>query len=597
MGLARNLVTPSQPPFELVIWVRPTSPNSWNREDRIMRVFCPVHRKSFSAPRRNPIRCENKAHVLGELDFEGRASEPASICWEYCCNCEHFWPGDFDHDQCPVCNRQISARYLCDQCYTFSLESLTPAAVKNFTLTTEGAPYPACPGCLQETATDVFLQEHQCPRLGASFITGLRSCPICKDLIEKLPSFPTSNAEYLRQVKTHKNVGLDYEKDMLVEAEGGEFVLITHRNEPNQPILLPRLVRFTKREDFYESYQDYYHCLSPSEGEVIIIRPAVVEPVEGGWKLQEAGILQVDRKLARAEEESRPSDRIAREHRSLATAQVKSKCFSCGAALEPQHLSEWDFCWNCGEPLASGKDSSGKFPDEDTLVPSQDKQTPAAQPAPSSFLLSILEPAVPEPDLPSANAKAGRLLLIGLIGLVVIGAIIWLILRSASPVQPGNVTNTQQADAAAPSAATAPTPARTPTTRPEDDEILTIRKSVESLEGAPTSERLRIIEELQAAERKYSADYRFPYERAKLSIKGVVAHDEAFTALLAAAERAMSTGKAKEMLSDLMTDKDTYFWKTSRGHEEWNRLVEALKNEDRRILRDLATGIEKKAQH
>jgi hypothetical protein len=51
------------------------------------------------------------------------------------------------------------------------------------------------------------------------------------------------------------------------------------------------------------------------------------------------------------------------------------------------------------------------------------------------------------------------------------------------------------------------------------------------------------------------------------------------------------------MLSDLMTDKDTYFWKTSRGHEEWNLLVEALKNEDRRILKALSTSLEKKAQH
>ncbi len=82
-----------------------------------------------------------------------------------------------------------------------------------------------------------------------------------------------------------------------------------------------------------------------------------------------------------------------------------------------------------------------------------------------------------------------------------------------------------------------------------------------------------------------------------MSIKGVVAHDEAFAALLAAAERAMSTGKAKEMLGDLMTDKDTYFRKTSRGHDEWNLLVEALKNQDRRILRDLTTRLEKEAQH
>ncbi len=230
------------------------------------------------------------------------------------------------------------------------------------------------------------------------------------------------------------------------------------------------------------------------------------------------------------------------------------------------------------------------------MVPSQD--TPTSSPiSPSHFRLSILETAVPEPDSSSGKVKAGRLVLIGLIGLVVIGSIVGLVLWSRSQAGSVNVLDGQEADAAARSTATAPSPAQTPTTRPEDDEILTIREKVESVASAPPSERLRIIEELQAAERKYSADYRFPYERAKLSIKGVIAHDKAFAALLAAAERAMSTGKAKEMLSDLMTDKDTYFRKTSRGHEEWNLLVEALKNEDRTLLRDLTTRLEKKAQH
>lgn len=557
-----------------------------------MRVFCPEHRKSFSVPRRNPIRCENRGHILGELDFRGQASQLVDVCWEYCCNCEHFWPSDIAHEQCPVCNRQIARRYLCDRCYTFSLESQTPAAVKNFTLTTEGAPHPSCPGCLQETTADVLVYEHQCKLLGVSFTTAFRSCPVCRDLIAGAPSFPISNAEYLRQVKNQKNVKLDYEKDMLVAAEDGEFVLIPHGNGPNQPILLPRLAQFTAREDFYESYQDYFHCLSPSDGEVIIVRPAAVQTLEGGWKLQEAGILEVQRQLANAQQKVPRGEPLAREDRSLVTAEVKSKCFSCGAAIEPEHLLEWDFCWNCGEPLASGKDSSRKLPDENTLVPSQARQTPVAQAAPSSFRLSILETAAPQPESSLGQAKSGRLglTLIGLFGLVVIGSVVWIALQAKSEPGPMN-------DAAAASTAAASTPAQTPPTRPEDDELLRIRERVDQVASGPAAERLRLVEELKAAERKYSADYRFPYERAKLSIKGVAAHDEAFAALLDAGEKAMTAGKAREMLAELMADKDTYFWKISRGHSEWNLLLEALKNEDSRILRDLNTQLEKKAQH
>lgn len=38
----------------------------------------PHYEKSFWAPRRNPIKCENKALVIGTIDFDGRAGEPAA---------------------------------------------------------------------------------------------------------------------------------------------------------------------------------------------------------------------------------------------------------------------------------------------------------------------------------------------------------------------------------------------------------------------------------------------------------------------------------------------------------------------------------------
>jgi len=105
--------------------------------------------------------------------------------------------------------------------------------------------------------------------------------------------------------------------------------------------------------------------------------------------------------------------------------------------------------------------------------------------------------------------------------------------------------------------------------------------------GAKPSDANQIITSLEEAEKKYPNDYRFAYERAKLSIKGIVSHEEAFGALALAAARAIDSGKAQEMLDSLMADKDGDFYKPSRGHHEWQALIQALSNKDKRGLDEL----------
>src|SRR5262245_44926309 len=71
-----------------------------------MRVFCHEHKRSFFAPRQSPIKCENRGHVLGELDFAGEGASSFELQWQYCCNCEHFCVLDFEGtglQRCPVC--------------------------------------------------------------------------------------------------------------------------------------------------------------------------------------------------------------------------------------------------------------------------------------------------------------------------------------------------------------------------------------------------------------------------------------------------------------------------------------------------------------
>jgi len=64
-------------------------------------------------------------------------------------------------------------------------------------------------------------------------------------------------------------------------------------------------------------------------------------------------------------------------------------------------------------------------------------------------------------------------------------------------------------------------------------------------------------------------------------------HHEAFGALALAADRAIDNRKAQEMLDSLMADKDGDFYKLSRGHSEWQALVQALSNKDKRGLSGL----------
>jgi hypothetical protein len=131
-------------------------------------------------------------------------------------------------------------------------------------------------------------------------------------------------------------------------------------------------------------------------------------------------------------------------------------------------------------------------------------------------------------------------------------------------------------------------PAETTTTQQAapvtpDDELQKLR---EKRISAKPAERSKIFQALAKVERQYPRDYRFPYERAKLAVRGSQSSSrtEAFKALNSAAEKAISTGKANEMLNGLETDKAGDFSKLAQGRYEWSRLVAALKRKDPSLL-------------
>ncbi len=160
----------------------------------------------------------------------------------------------------------------------------------------------------------------------------------------------------------------------------------------------------------------------------------------------------------------------------------------------------------------------------------------------------------------------------------------------------GSVGQPSQADSSnAPAAADSSSAASLTTSAPKKaDRITSIGGAEEEWKrlrerriGAKPSETKEIIAAFEAAEKKYPNDYRFPYERAKLSIKGITSHHEAFGALSAAADKAIENGKSREMLDSLMADADGDFYKLSRGHHEWQALAQALSNKDERGLNEL----------
>jgi hypothetical protein len=565
-----------------------------------MRVFCPEHKRGFFAPRQSPIKCENRSHMLGELDFEGQAKPPVEMQWQYCCNCEHFCPIDFDQDgleRCPVCTRRSSMLFVCDRCYTISFESNTPLQTKNFTLTSEGAPQPSCPGCLQATSTD--LREHICDALGASFVTALKVCPICQERLDIGPSFPSSVERFLKRTKAANklNVTFDYDTELFVPVEDGEFVLITNGNEAFQPIVLPVSARFEKGREFYEFYQDYYHCAKPDAGEVHIIEPATVAPAGVGWKFHAPGTLEVlenqPKKKAAADATRRQmATPVCAEPKLSLTArkeqELTTACTNCGSAVETSYA----FCWECGNSLTPKNEpsiarSGGIIPwaasaTEDGEQTVQHEVRPVSGPMFSWALPNEAE----QPN--SGNTALPKLIAIVVVGLLMVSVGLFALTHSGARMtavtaaQPVTADDQSIPSLAPTTQVTTDVPTEDPPQRNSapsaaDEELDKVRgRRI----AATASDRLAIIQTIARAEKQYPNDYRFPYERAKVAIIGSQSssHDEAFSALSLAAEKAISSGKTHEMLESLEADKSGDFHKLSHGHRQWNQVAAALKN-------------------
>lgn len=99
------------------------------------------------------------------------------------------------------------------------------------------------------------------------------------------------------------------------------------------------------------------------------------------------------------------------------------------------------------------------------------------------------------------------------------------------------------------------------------------------------SELANLIAEIKAAEAKYSLDYRFTYEHAKLEILGTgPSYNESFKLLLVAAEKAINNGDMNRMANALRQDQKEVFRPLFEGQYQWPVLQLALGSGDKTIL-------------
>ena len=635
-----------------------------------MRVFCREHERGFFAPRQNPIKCENRGHVLGELNFAGDKRQPVGLHWQYCCNCEHFSPiaeNGESLERCTVCTRRASQMYVCDRCFTISFESNMPLATKNFTLTSDGVPRPACPGCLQTSSGEV--REHACDDLGKSFTTALTTCPICRERLDIGPSFPNLVSQFLRKTKaTNKfNVTFDYDTGRFVEIEDGEFVVVPDASQPNQVMVVPRLAQFSDPRVFYEIYQDYYHHRAELRtGEIFIHEPALAERTDGGWVFKSQGVLEVvddhpkrrTRKVrlsearlhneptapaipavrtaepavpardaapavpparaaapaipparaaepvvppartaepavpsARAVERAIPPAEIETEAPPSLAASLKAEptrggvCQHCGSAIEEKYA----FCWNCGKPMGSTKQSETnrpKNPSRRLIIDMDD--SPNLQPFEEGHSFRK------QTSMKRGNGSASKLLLVLLVsGTALVSGMLgmWSLKRvprvTTAAVAAETVTSTSHsAQQYLPTVAVSTTPVDSPmptkvTSVSADDELRDLRQR--GTKGSVAESR-NLMRDITRLEKEFPNDYRFPYERAKLSAADAKSSEAAFQALFIAAQRAIKAGKAGEMLHALEIDRSRDFRSLVRAHVEWAQIVQSLKNQDATLL-------------
>lgn len=366
---------------------------------RTIRVYCPTHKVGFSTAASATIECSSGTHSLAN-DF------PSESFWEYCCDCQHYWPidaakGNKPSDQCPVCERDIHRRALCAHCKVLSIESNDGGRRKAYFVSAETLIKPVCPGCSRQSVGPV--QEHNCPDFGCSFFTTRPVCPFCEERLEPPPAFPCSVESYLAKLpRSAVGATFDPGTGLLKEVNAGEYFAIPIPREPSSSIVVPKSCRFESKQDYYNVYYELFNCEHPVAGEVIVLSPAIVEIVEGGWRLRETGFVQV-----------KPDPELDSESNSVT-------CSHCGTPMNAAYA----FCKHCGVRIHEVAD------DTDPGESNESPIAPATEPASSSF--PSTHSAFELPAAPTGGPDTQTKVLLGIVGGILLIGIVLTIVATTS---------------------------------------------------------------------------------------------------------------------------------------------------------------------
>jgi len=373
---------------------------------RSIRVYCPSHKVGFIVAASATIECSSQTHALAR-DF------PNETFWEYCCDCQHYWPidsakGSIASEECPVCERNIVRRFLCAECKVVSVESDDAGRRKAFSISSQGTVSPACPGCLHRSVGSRF--EHQCRDFASVFVTTREVCPFCDERLEPPPNFPCSVATYLERLpRSALAVTFETETGLIKESTVGEYLLVQLRIDSSLSIVIPKSTTLGSKQDYYNVYYELFNCENPAAGEVVILSPAVVEAVEGGWQLKEAGFIEI-----KAE--------------PLPDVQTTITCKACGNPVDAKHA----FCKRCGAKVESSSNdhqtiSGVAGPQSEPSAEQPEFSAPSAftshvDQTTSSYESSTWKPANVGPSTKTVVGVVGGVVVLGLV-LTIIAAI------------------------------------------------------------------------------------------------------------------------------------------------------------------------------
>ncbi len=167
---------------------------------RQIKIYCPQHQTTFEIAESPKIVCEIREHALSN-DF------PKGEFWEYCCDCQTFFPSDLEVGgkakiACPQCERTTLRRFICDECKIVAYDSGEDTKGKIFHLNSENfAVAPACPGCLK-VFSEVKSHLHKCEETQIVLSTPREICPFCKK--ETVKAKPKPQIETPRLIKCPK---------------------------------------------------------------------------------------------------------------------------------------------------------------------------------------------------------------------------------------------------------------------------------------------------------------------------------------------------------------------------------------------------------